>query len=309
MSSMCPTGAATASGGDENLLLTDFADGSVDLGWHVVNDDVMGGRSSGDFELTPGTLTFSGETNTDGGGFSSIRTKPLQLDLSERTGIRLQIKGDGRRYSWGLTTEARWRGNQVGYWADFDTLDDTWTTVTIPFSRFVPKFRGSRLNAPALDAGQVTGMRLMIYDQQDGPFQLLLDSVHAYGSGPPFSLERLQWKKRVLAVGAPGEGNEDLDTQRRAVAATASDFEGRDMMLVVLLEDGTSIAGERKLTSGESDRARAALGMEPGSFSLRLIGKDGAVKLSSGAATPMAEIYGLIDTMPMRRREQSEAPD
>jgi len=167
------------------LMLTDFTSASSDLGWYVVNDNVMGGRSEGDFEQAQGELRFTGRTNTNGGGFSSIRTKPLQLDLSNHAGIRLHIKGDGRRYTWRLTTAARWRGRQVGYWADFETRNGEWSTVDIPFSGFVPKDRGYQLDGPALDPGQVTGMGLMIYDNQDGPFDLHLASVQAYLAAAP----------------------------------------------------------------------------------------------------------------------------
>lgn len=52
-----------------------------------------------------------------------------------------------------------------------------------------------------------------------------------------------------------------------------------------------------------NERLRAALGVEGGAFSLRLIGKDGGVKLARDAVVPMDEIYALIDTMPMRRSE------
>jgi hypothetical protein len=79
------------------LLLTDFSSNTPDLGWYVVNDNVMGGRSEGDFKQQQNELIFTGRTNTNGGGFSSIRTKPMQLDLSSHTGIQLKIKGDGRR--------------------------------------------------------------------------------------------------------------------------------------------------------------------------------------------------------------------
>ena len=164
------------------LLLTDFTAANADLGWYVVNDNVMGGRSEGDFKQEQGHLRFSGSTNTKGGGFSSIRTQPLQLDLSDHAGIQLTVKGDGRRYTWRLTTAAQWRGRQVSYWADFDTRDGEWSTVDIPFSGFIPKFRGFELDGPALEPGTITGMGLMIYDNQDGPFQLQLESVHAYSA-------------------------------------------------------------------------------------------------------------------------------
>ena len=162
------------------IVLTDFTPASADLGWYVVNDNVMGGRSYGSFEEHEGRLQFSGRTNTRGGGFSSIRTMPLQLDLSEQHGIRLHVKGDGRVYTWRLTTTARWRGRQISYWADFETLDGEWSTVDIPFSTFVPRFRGFALDGPDLDTARIRGMGLMIYDKQDGPFELHLDSASAY---------------------------------------------------------------------------------------------------------------------------------
>ncbi len=173
-----------ASGSDPNgeLLLTDFTTSSSDLGWYVVNDNVMGGRSEGDFEQEQGELRFAGRTNTNGGGFSSIRTKPMQLDLSNHAGIQLHVKGDGRRYTWRLTSDARWRGRQVSYWADFETRSGTWSVVNIPFSSFIPQYRGYQLDGPALDPGQIRGMGLMIYDNQDGPFELQLASVHAYSA-------------------------------------------------------------------------------------------------------------------------------
>ena len=180
MSITSPSLNATESDPRGERLLTDFTQASADLGWYVLNDHVMGGRSEGDFEQAQGQLRFAGRTNTNGGGFSSIRTQPLQLDLSNHAGIRLAVKGDGRRYTWRLTTAAQWRGRQVSYWADFDTRDGEWSTVDIPFAGFIPRFRGVELDGPALEPGEIKGMGLMIYDNQDGPFELLLASVHAY---------------------------------------------------------------------------------------------------------------------------------
>lgn len=184
-----PSIDASDSPAELTRVLVDYMSDQPRPDWYVVNDNVMGGRSEGDFRIEQSGLHFAGRTNTDGGGFSSIRTRPLQLDLSEYTGIRLKAKGDGRRYTWRLTTEARWRGREVSYWADFDTQEDAWSTVDIPFSSFVPQYRGTRLDGPELDAGQITGMGLMIYDKLDGPFELRLASVHAYSAQPPSALE------------------------------------------------------------------------------------------------------------------------
>ncbi len=167
------------------FLLTDFTANTADLGWFVVNDNVMGGRSEGGFEIGSGELIFSGRTNTDGGGFSSIRTQAVEVDLSRRAGIRLRVKGDGRRYTWRLTTDARWRGRRIAYWADFTTQNGEWQTVNIPFSEFVPRMRGYRLDGPLLDLRNIAGMGLMIYDREDGPFELRLGLVGAYSTDAP----------------------------------------------------------------------------------------------------------------------------
>lgn len=171
----------------DNVLLTDLTDSSADFGWYVLNDNVMGGRSEGAFEKAQGKLVFSGTTNTNGGGFSSIRTESIQLDLSGFSGIRLRVNGDGRRYTWRLTTTATWRGRPVSYWADFPTQNGAWIDVDIPFANFVPKFRGNRLDGPVLDTRTITGMGLMIYDGQDGPFELRLDTVRAYAGTGAFA--------------------------------------------------------------------------------------------------------------------------
>jgi hypothetical protein len=175
---------ASSSQTGSALQLTDFTTATADLGWYVVNDNVMGGRSEGGFRVDDGELHFAGSPNTNGGGFSSIRTKPLDLDLSRYAGIRLRVKGDGRRYTWRLATGARWRGSEIGYWADFDTRDGQWLTIDVPFSRFVPKFRGIRLDGPELDVTDIRGMGLMIYDGEDGHFELRLASVHAFSALP-----------------------------------------------------------------------------------------------------------------------------
>lgn len=299
-----PLGASDSLKG-VGRLLTDFTSSSADLGWYVVNDNVMGGRSVGDFEQAQGILRFAGRTNTNGGGFSSIRTKPLRLDLANHAGIRVRVQGDGRRYTWRLTTGARWRGRQVSYWADFDTQKGTWSTVDIAFSSFVPRFRGDRLNGPVLEPGEITGMGLMIYDGQDGRFELHLASVEAYVADAPFTLEKYRWKNRVLVISAPAEDDENLRQQLNEVTLTRGEFADRDMVLLTLLDVGISTAGERKLAAGEAAAARVALGITSESFELKLIGKDGSIKLSSKSVVAMAEIYALIDTMPMRQREVS----
>lgn len=286
------------------LLITNFSPASTDLGWYVLNDNVMGGRSTGDFVAQKKMLRFAGRTNTKGGGFSSIRTGDLDLDLSDYAGIRVRVKGDGRQYTWRIATNARWRGRLISYWASFATQDNTWITVDLPFSAFMPKMRGYELDGPALDTQRISGMGLMIYDNKDGPFEIELASVHAYAELTPFSLADYQWNKRVLILSAPDGDDKHLKAQLATIAASRDDFKERDMTLVVILNTGPSTAGERTLSATEAAGVQTRLGIDTAAFALRLIGKDGSVKHRSAEPTAMTDLYALIDTMPMRRREQ-----
>ena len=177
---LCSSLGASESNELETLYLNSFDTDSPDLGWYVQNDNVMGGKSEGGFNISSGQLIFSGNTNTDGGGFSSIRSKPLNLDLSAYDGIRVKVEADGRRYTWGVQTDARWRGRRVGYWADFDTTAGETEVIDIPFANFFPQYRGFKLDGPELNIRQISEFALYQYDKTDGPFELRLISVQAY---------------------------------------------------------------------------------------------------------------------------------
>ena len=66
--------------------------------------------------------------------------------------------------------------------------------------------------------------------------------------------------------------------------------------------------GGRPLTNSEAEQLRAETGIPAMGFALRLVGKDGGVKLARSKPVPMEEIYALIDTMPMRRSEMKREP-
>jgi len=166
----------------DSLMLDRFTIDGPALQWYVQNDNVMGGRSEGGFNILDSELVFSGTTNTNGGGFSSIRTQRFSKDLSQYTGIRVKVRTDGRKYTWSIQTDAQWQGRQISYWADFETNPDEISEIDIPFSKFAPQFRGLKLDGPRLDPSKITEFALYQYDKTDGPFELRLISVEAYQS-------------------------------------------------------------------------------------------------------------------------------
>ena len=171
----CLTGLLIGAQSMADETIADFSKGET-VEWRTVNDNVMGGRSVGDFEVGGSTLNFKGRTNTNGGGFSSIRASAQSLNLEGATGFRLKLKGDGRRYTFRLRKRNSW----VSYWSEFDTDDNKWQTVELKLEDFWPNWRGRKVYAPKIKGNQIGELGIMIYDGKDGAFSLDVASIVAY---------------------------------------------------------------------------------------------------------------------------------
>ncbi len=175
--------SSPAPGGPLNdpASLVDFS-GEDPSTWSPVNDGVMGGLSRSAMRITEeGTGVFSGVLSLENnGGFASVRVRPKASDLSAHLGLAIRVRGDGRTYQLRLRTDDRFDG--VAYRAVFDTVENEWLTVRIPFAEFVPTFRGRVLDdVPALDTRRISQMALMVADKRSGAFVLEIESIRAFG--------------------------------------------------------------------------------------------------------------------------------
>ncbi|MCH7228408.1 CIA30 family protein [Haloferula sp. A504] len=164
--------------------LFDFdADEMKSSEWRIVNDGVMGGLSKGQMGVSEdGVLNFSGDLSLENnGGFSSIRTRKLEMDLGEAEGLVLRVRGDGRKYQWRFNTDARFRGMEVSFMAEFPTKEGKWTEVKVPFSDFTGSFRGMKLKDEKFDPSKISRAGLLLADKKEGPFELEVDWVRTYG--------------------------------------------------------------------------------------------------------------------------------
>jgi len=173
-------------------ILFDFQTTTRYRAWQIVNDDVMGGVSTSRFQiLTNGGARFTGVVSLENnGGFASVRSQPVRVNLTGCDSFLLRVRGDGRRYKFSVRTE-------VGldtplYQLAFTTKRGEWEEHRLPIKDFVPTFRGRVLTrAPALDPGKVTSVGLLISDKQVGPFQLELAWIKAdSASTHPPDIER-----------------------------------------------------------------------------------------------------------------------
>jgi monofunctional biosynthetic peptidoglycan transglycosylase len=149
--------------------------------WYAVSDDVMGGISTSMVSADPETqrLTFSGNLSLENnGGFASIRSQWADYDLSAYEGIALRVRGDGKVYQFRVRTEAT--GTELAYTALFETENDAWKEIYIPFSKMVPVYRGAVVpGAPAIDPASIRSFGLMLANKQQGDFLLEVDLIGA----------------------------------------------------------------------------------------------------------------------------------
>ena len=87
-----------------------------------------------------------------------------------------------------------------------------------------------------------------------------------------------QWRHRVIIIDTPTQQSAEYLRQSAALAAVSVGLHERHVQIV-------------------TQTAKV--------FRVRLVGKDGGVKLDRGAPVDVTTLFALIDAMPMRRAEMS----
>ncbi len=96
-------------------------------------------------------------------------------------------------------------------------------------------------------------------------------------------MSKYQWKNRVLLVAASNEKDNQYREQAAALMSVYLGLLERDLIVLTRF--------------GHPD------------FSITLIGKDGGVKLKRDEILSTAELFAVIDAMPMRRTEMGNERD
>ncbi len=161
--------------------LLDFSQPAVFHSADIVDDTVMGGVSSGSLKAgNNDTAVFSGIVSLENnGGFSSVKIRYQPGPLAGYQGISLLVKGDGKVYSLRLKTNNANR--DFTYRAKFQTKNNYWRKVYLPFEIFTAVFRGRQVpHADELNPNEIQHIGFLIADRQDGPFRLEISSINAY---------------------------------------------------------------------------------------------------------------------------------
>ena len=147
--------------------------------WRSINDGVMGGLSAGGMAQSDEGLKFSGTLSLENnGGFSSVR-RSVSEDLSNATGVLIQVRGDGREYQFRIRQSASFDG--VSWSAAFSSSDE-WQQIEIALDQFTPVFRGRAVPqaGPVVPSG-IQQIGFLVADKTAGRFELEIRSIEFIG--------------------------------------------------------------------------------------------------------------------------------
>lgn len=171
-----------AQANDSGRILFDFSQPNAAARWQIVNDGVMGGRSTSRAEmLADSQMRFAGRLSLENnGGFASVRSKPdsagsTSLGLNSGDVIVMLVRGDGRKYTFNLYVPDRRMA--FSYQLEFQTAADQWMEIQLPVDRFAAHSFGRPVSGAMLDPARVHSVGILIGDRRAGEFQLIVDWI------------------------------------------------------------------------------------------------------------------------------------
>ena len=161
--------------GSESKMIFDFNENTDIKDWIVVNDVVMGGKSSSQFRLNnEGYGVFEGHVSLDNnGGFSSVRYPFEKTEVSKASKIKIRLKGDGKTYQFRIKDD---RNNYYSYITTFSTSNE-WQIIEISLEDMYPSYRGRRLSSPNFSHTIIEQIVFLIANKKDENFRLLIDKI------------------------------------------------------------------------------------------------------------------------------------
>lgn len=117
------------------------------------------------------------------------------------------------------------------------------------------------------------------------------------------SLKSHQWEDRVILIFAESIQNSLYQQQQRLLQANAEELKDRDLVVYRILDQKGIEPGGKTMKMKWADDLRKRYNRTNKSFFFVLLGKDGGMKLLSDQVVEMRELFGLIDSMPMRKAE------
>jgi hypothetical protein len=119
------------------------------------------------------------------------------------------------------------------------------------------------------------------------------------------ALDGYGWEARRLLVFAPDADSARYRRQQEMLLVAEHGLNERDIVVIFVIEDAVSTKGRPAGPVSAVD-LREVYGALPHEFRVVLVGKDGGVKLRQEEPISAADLFALIDSMPMRKQEMRQ---
>jgi hypothetical protein len=123
---------------------------------------------------------------------------------------------------------------------------------------------------------------------------------------PRIEFKDYLWENRPLLLFIPSSDEPAYLSIINRLNLEQDQIQDRDMVIIEVFASGVV----RKNTEGVQDTSatelRRRFGVSAEAFTAILIGKDGGVKLRQTGQLDLAQIFALIDSMPMRQQEMMQ---
>lgn len=156
-------------------MLFDFNKKSSLSNWYIVDDVVMGGRSSGYLKIDDdGHGRFGGNISLrNNGGFSSVRYQFKKKKVIQYDKLLIRVKGDGKRYQIRIKENIN---DYFSYVANIKTKNN-WQTIEVDLKSMYPVFRGRMLNQPNFSGKYLQEIGFLIGNKRAEKFNLIIDKI------------------------------------------------------------------------------------------------------------------------------------
>ena len=157
-------------------IIFDFTTKSDIQKWTIVDDIVMGGKSSSTFNLnSEGFGVFKGRISLqNNGGFSSLRYQFKRININKQhTNVIIKLRGDGKTYQFRIKSNS---GDNYSYISNFVTSGE-WQEIVIPLKDMYPSFRGRKLDKPNFPKEYIEEIGFLIGNKKEETFKLLIDKI------------------------------------------------------------------------------------------------------------------------------------
>ena len=160
------------------IVIFDFNKNSNINGWQVIDDIVMGGKSSGNFRLqSDGYGLYDGEISIENsGGFSSIRYQFDKVKVKSSNKIVFRVKGSNTNFQLRVKDSTK---TKYSYIAEFSTSGN-WEVIELELKNMYPSYRGEKLNLPNFSHNQIEEITFLIGNNKSEKFQLLIDKIELH---------------------------------------------------------------------------------------------------------------------------------